>query len=50
LETGTGASSPRALDGTTLALGGKGDLVLDELVYDPTTHAGKEVLHWCRGG
>ena len=45
IETKAGAKLGLVLiDGMTLALGEKGELVLDELVYDPSTKGGKQIL------
>jgi Ca2+-binding RTX toxin-like protein len=37
------------MDGTTLALGGNGRLVLDQMVYDPSTHTGKSAFSLVQG-
>ncbi len=50
LETGAGGKLGLVMvDGTSLALGEKGELVLDELVYDPATHGGKATLSLVAG-
>ncbi|MDK9721251.1 MAG: FecR domain-containing protein [Rhodospirillales bacterium] len=50
LQTPKGASVGLVfMDGTTLALGGNGRLVLDQMVYDPSTHTGKSAFSLVQG-
>ena len=50
IETAPGANVGLTfVDGTTLALSEKGEMVLDELIYDPTTHGGKATLSLVSG-
>ncbi len=50
IETGTGAKLGLVfIDGMTLGLGEKGELVLDELVYDPASKGGKASLSLVSG-
>ncbi|CAA6604225.1 hypothetical protein MTBLM1_20347 [Rhodospirillaceae bacterium LM-1] len=50
LQTPKGASVGLVfMDGTTLALGGNGRLVLDQMVYDASTHTGKSAFSLVQG-
>jgi hypothetical protein len=50
IETGAGTAVGVVLaDGTTLAIDAKAELVLDELVYDPSTKSGKSTLTLVEG-
>ncbi|TAN47063.1 MAG: hypothetical protein EPN26_14375, partial [Rhodospirillales bacterium] len=50
LQTPKGASVGLVfMDGTTLGLGANGRLVLDQMVYDPSTHTGKSAFSLVQG-
>ncbi len=50
LQTPKGASIGLVfMDGTNLALGGNGRLVLDQMVYDPVAHTGKSAFSLVQG-